>query len=159
MSVQAWTGPGEFQEVQAPIFQDTRHTKVVRLSAWGTGHLYRPGIIPGTHLSYSRPQGHSVNRRIMSIKNSNDNIRNRTRDLPPCSAVPQPTAPPRDPLRNEEPCNLYSSLKTITSFSEEYKSKKIKHAINVARMGETINTSWRLGLKSLMRKDHLKHLA
>jgi len=28
------------------------------------------------------------------MKNSNDTIGNRTRDLPVCSAVPQPTAPP-----------------------------------------------------------------
>jgi len=34
----------------------------------------------------------------MSIKNSKDTIGNRTRDLPTCSAVPQPTAPPRAPL-------------------------------------------------------------
>jgi len=33
----------------------------------------------------------------MSIKNYNDSIGNRTRDLPICSAVPQPTAPPRAP--------------------------------------------------------------
>jgi hypothetical protein len=33
----------------------------------------------------------------MSIKNSNDTIENRTRDLPACSAVPQPTAPPCAP--------------------------------------------------------------
>ena len=31
----------------------------------------------------------------MSMKNSHDTIGNRTRDLPVCSAVPQPTAPPR----------------------------------------------------------------
>jgi len=31
------------------------------------------------------------------MKNSNDTIGNRTRDLPSCSAVPQPTAPPRAP--------------------------------------------------------------
>jgi hypothetical protein len=31
----------------------------------------------------------------MSIKNSNDTIGNRTRDLPACSAVPEPTSPPR----------------------------------------------------------------
>jgi len=30
----------------------------------------------------------------MSMKNSNDTIGNRTRDLPPCSAVPRPTSPP-----------------------------------------------------------------
>jgi len=35
----------------------------------------------------------------MSMKNSNDTIGNRTRDLPTCSAVPQPTALPRAPLR------------------------------------------------------------
>jgi hypothetical protein len=34
----------------------------------------------------------------MSIKNSNDIIGNRTRDFPTCSAVPQPTAPPRVPI-------------------------------------------------------------
>jgi hypothetical protein len=33
----------------------------------------------------------------MSMKNSNDTIGNRTRDLPACSAVPQSTAPPRAP--------------------------------------------------------------
>jgi len=33
----------------------------------------------------------------MSMKNSNDTIGNRTRDLPTCRAVPQPTAPPRAP--------------------------------------------------------------
>ena len=31
------------------------------------------------------------------MKNSNDTIGNRTRDLPACSAMPQPTAPPRAP--------------------------------------------------------------
>ena len=36
------------------------------------------------------------------MKNSNDTIGNRTRDLPACSAVPQPTAPPRAPV-----CNKY----------------------------------------------------
>jgi hypothetical protein len=34
----------------------------------------------------------------MSLKNSNANIENRTRDLPTCSTVAQPTAPPRATL-------------------------------------------------------------
>jgi hypothetical protein len=34
----------------------------------------------------------------MSIKKSNETIGNGTRDLPACSAVPQPTAPPRAPM-------------------------------------------------------------
>ena len=33
------------------------------------------------------------------MKNSNDTIWNRTRDLPACSAVPQPTALPRAPIK------------------------------------------------------------
>jgi hypothetical protein len=36
----------------------------------------------------------------MSMKNSNDTIGNRTRDLPACSAVPQPTTPPCAPMVN-----------------------------------------------------------
>jgi hypothetical protein len=37
----------------------------------------------------------------MSIKNSSDIIGNQTRDLPACSAVPQPTAQQRATNRNE----------------------------------------------------------
>jgi len=59
-----------------------------------------PGNIPGTHFCQrlSRPQGHSAAGRIMSMKNSNDIIGNRTRNLPACSTVPQPTAPPLAPI-------------------------------------------------------------
>ena len=56
-----------------------------------TGRLYPPGT--------EQPQNHSAARRIMSMKNLNDTIGNRTRDLPTCSAVPQPTTPPRAPIR------------------------------------------------------------
>jgi len=67
--------------------------KVVR-SALRTGRLY-----PARKYSWYlflleavSPQGHSVAGRIMSMKNSSD-IWNRTRDLPACTAVPQPTVP------------------------------------------------------------------
>ena len=36
------------------------------------------------------------------MKNSDNNIRNRTRDLPDCSAVSEATAPPRAPLYGTE---------------------------------------------------------
>jgi len=36
------------------------------------------------------------------MKNSIDTIGNRTRDLPACSAVPQPTALPRAPALNTQ---------------------------------------------------------
>jgi hypothetical protein len=55
--------------------------KVAWLSAIRTGRLYPPGNIPGAL---------SAAGRIMSMKNSNDTIGNRSRDLPVCSAVPQP---------------------------------------------------------------------
>jgi hypothetical protein len=72
--------------------------KVVRSSVLRTGRLYHSGNIPSTHFCYrlSQPQGHSAAGNIMSMKNSNDTIGNRTRDLPACSSVSQPTAPPRD---------------------------------------------------------------
>ena len=55
-----------------------------------------PGNIPGTHFCSRliQPLGNSAAGRIMSMKNSSDTIGNGTRDLPTCSAVPQPTALP-----------------------------------------------------------------
>jgi hypothetical protein len=57
---------------------------------------FTPMKIPGTHFyqRLSRPQGHNAAGRIRSTKKSND-IDNRTRDLPACSIVPQPTTVPR----------------------------------------------------------------
>ena len=83
--------PWGFQEVEAPRFHDNRHMKVVRLSALLTGRLYPRENIPGTHFCQrlSRSQGHSAAGSVKPMKNSNDTIGNRTRDLPGCSAVPQ----------------------------------------------------------------------
>jgi len=75
--------------------------KMVRLSGLRTGRLYPPVNIPGIHFCYrlSGPKIHSAAGRNMSIKNSNDTIGNRTRDLPVLSAVPQPNAPPHSNLQ------------------------------------------------------------
>jgi hypothetical protein len=56
-----------------------------------------PGYIPGSHFNWNlgRPLGRSAAGRIKSIKNLNDPIVNRTRDLPACSVVAEPTAPRR----------------------------------------------------------------
>jgi len=43
------------------------------------------------------------------MKNSSDTIGNQTRDLPTCSAVPQPTTPPRAPI-NSKHCTINHSL-------------------------------------------------
>ena len=56
------------------------------------------------------------------MKNSNDTIGNRTRDLPACSAVPQPTAPPRAPavkgilvIKEQQMCYILFLFLQITS--------------------------------------------
>jgi len=46
----------------------------------------------------------------MSMKNSNDTIGIRTRDLLACSAVPQPTAPPRAPVLGGLHINVFELL-------------------------------------------------
>ena len=68
MPLQAWTGPGGLQVVEAPRFQDNRHIKLVRLSAPRTGRFYPPGNIPGTHFCWrlSRPQDYSAAGRMTS---------------------------------------------------------------------------------------------
>jgi len=51
----------------------------------------------------------------MSMKNSNDTIGNRTRDLQTCSSVSQPTAPPRSPRMFEYKLDLsrYANLYVV----------------------------------------------
>jgi len=63
---------------------------LVRLSALRTGRLYFQRL--------SRLQDRGAAGRINSTKIPNDPTGNRIRDLPVCSAVPQPSAPPRRTL-------------------------------------------------------------
>jgi len=66
-------------------------SQISRQSAHEGGKVVSPthrppspsGNISGTHFCWkmSRPQGHSAAGRIMSMENSSDNIRNRTRDI------------------------------------------------------------------------------
>jgi hypothetical protein len=120
--------PWGFQEVKATRFQDSRHMKVVWLSALLTGRLYPPGNIPGTNFYWrlSQPQGHSSAGRIMSMKNSSDTIGNRTRDLRACSAVPQPPAPPRTP---EQILNTTCSHCPIAYISERFSNSSLQTLI------------------------------
>ena len=61
----------------------------------------------------------------MSMKNSNDTIKNRTHDFPACSAVPQPTAPPHALFL---PCQ---------KFSENFENKTITKE-NIPKLGECV---------------------
>jgi len=72
----------------------TSHIRIVR--------LYPPGNITGTHFCWrlSQPQGHTVARRITSMKNSSDTMGYRAHNLLACSAFPQQTAPLRTPSKD-----------------------------------------------------------
>jgi hypothetical protein len=71
-----------FWKFNCRISQRLLYLKVVRLSALGTGRLCPTRNIPGIHFCQrlSRPQGHSVAGRFMSMKYSSDNIGNQTRE-------------------------------------------------------------------------------
>jgi hypothetical protein len=58
------------------------------------------------------------------MKNSNDTIRNRTRYLPSCSAVPQPTAPSHVPfLESVIPRIQFWKNTEITSGQQDLKEE------------------------------------
>ena len=87
--LQAWSGPEGSRKLRFPDFMTMAQDggKVVSLMHWPP---LPPGKTSGTRFCQrlSRPQGHSATSRIMSLKNSNDTIGNRTRDLAVCSVVP-----------------------------------------------------------------------
>jgi hypothetical protein len=80
----------------APTFLDNRLTDGGEDVSLTQRPSFAQRKIPGTHSCYrlSRPQGHSAAGRIRTTENPNDLNGNRTRDIPACSIVPQPTTPP-----------------------------------------------------------------
>jgi hypothetical protein len=89
--LQAFTGLEGSRRLKLPGF------KTIDTWRWQGCQPYAPAAfspqnIPCTNFCWglSRPQGHSAAGRIMSMKNSNDTIGNRSRNLPVCSSVPQP---------------------------------------------------------------------
>jgi hypothetical protein len=55
------------------------------------------------------------------LMNFNDTIGNRTHDLPTCNAVPQPTALPRAPDRNQARPQLETSKICLKARNKKYK--------------------------------------
>jgi len=81
--------------------------------------MYRPPLPPQeiflelVSVRGCQPQGHSAAGRIVSMKNFSYIIGNRTRDLRACSAVPQPTAPPRASPPTSPKSYVYLPFKTV----------------------------------------------
>ena len=97
--VHAWTDPEAARRLRLPHFMT-----VIRAGTWKWYGCHPNAQAAFTPRKYSRysflleaewRRGHSAAGRIMPVQNSNDPIGNRTRELPACNAVPQPTAPPR----------------------------------------------------------------
>ena len=88
---------------------------------WSGYQQYAPAAFtPKKYSWYSfllEAEGHMAAGRIVSMKNSNDPIENRTRDHPICRAVPQPTAPPRTPMIK---WGLTNSPRTLPKFKTIY---------------------------------------
>jgi hypothetical protein len=131
-------------------FLDNRQTRLAWLSALPTGRLYLPPI-PGdndaTHLCYrlSRPQGHSAAGRIRLMKTPNDPIGNRNCEVPSCSAVPQPPAPPPAPSEYLEEFQV-SGLQTISPIT---KNTNTHTADSRKRQSEKFYLSLSTALKNL----------
>jgi hypothetical protein len=87
--LQAWSVPEGSKKLRFPDLMTMAQDgdKVVSLTHRPP---LPPGNTPGAYFCYrlSWPQGHSATGRIMSLKNSNDTIGNRTRDLLVCSVQP-----------------------------------------------------------------------
>ena len=86
--------PWGFQEFEAPRFQDSRHVKVVGLSALGAGSIYPQEMF----LVFISVRGWVNPRAKMQPEGLCQSIIPMTRELPAYSSVPQATAPPRTPL-------------------------------------------------------------
>jgi hypothetical protein len=126
----------------------------VRLSTLRPGRPLLPAKISGTHFCYrlSRPQDHSAAGRIWWIEKSNDLIGTRTRYLPVCSIVPQPTTlPPASPGRTE--MKRKSNLDRPPPRFDPNTSKMKVSSVNLNYMTVSPYTPYRNGFR--FRKDIL----
>jgi len=80
ITLQAWSGKEDSRKLRFLDYITTAQDGGKFVSP-----THRPPLPPG---NLSRPQDQSAIGRIMSMKNSNDTIWNRTSDLPICSTAP-----------------------------------------------------------------------
>ena len=84
------------------------------------------------------------------MKNSNGIIGNRTRDLPACRAVPQPTAPPRAShvCRRDD---IKMDLKGYVWFNMGYRVFRCEHGNEYSDSIKTDNflATWRQSIESV----------
>jgi hypothetical protein len=105
--LQAWSDPEGSRKMRVPDFKTTAQDggKVVSLTHRPP---LLPGNTPGTYFCLRLATG-----RIMSLKNSNDTIGIRTRDLPVCSVVLNHYATARS-------CHPWYIYRTIRDYSDPW---------------------------------------
>jgi hypothetical protein len=88
--------PREYQDCEATKFYDKRQMKVAKVvSPTQLQNLQsRRYVFYSTPLQAESTPGPSVAERIMPMKIFKNIIRNRTRNITPCNAVPVPTVAP-----------------------------------------------------------------
>jgi hypothetical protein len=106
-------GPSVCETLRLPHVLDNRLTDGGEVISLKRLPSFTPRNIPGTHFckKLSRPHNHIAAGRIKSIEKSDDLIANRTRDLPACSIVPQPTTPK---IRNGSPVFRHNMTKLVS---------------------------------------------
>jgi hypothetical protein len=108
------------------------------------------------------------------MKNSNDTIGNRIRELPACSAVPQPTVQPRDPYSCVQTFNStiytlhapHTTVITITIFVSLMKNTKqisltriMSHPISIPFLSSTLSSQSFLLLTKSHFPERLVHVS
>jgi hypothetical protein len=88
-------GPHGCETSRFPHFSRNQLTDGSEVVILTSRPCFTPTKIPGTHFCWrlSQSLGYSAVGRIISPERSNVLLGNRTRDLPACSIVPQPTTP------------------------------------------------------------------
>jgi hypothetical protein len=88
------------------------------------------------------------------MKNSSDTIGNRTRNLPACTAVSQPSAPPRVPLHivvmlnYDHLKNVYIYLRALATGSPTERRRSALFSIMIATLTEFC-ISWHMNTLSI----------
>jgi hypothetical protein len=121
--VQLWTSTEGSKSLRLQDF------KTLGIWRWLVSPTPRPPLPHRKYSCYSFLLEAAAGRN-MSVKNSIDNIDNRTRDLPTCSAVPELTALPREPDFN-------SAVSKVSGYRERVDKVRFALETGIITFGAT----------------------
>jgi hypothetical protein len=138
--------------LRIPLFYTIGSLIVVRLPASRTCSALLPQTffsVSGTHFyqRLSKPKSLVRLEALGKLKTVNDLIGSRTRDLPACSIVPQPTTLPRD-LSNVN----QSVFKSLYQYESEVNSQLLTQLTQLLTETSTRNINITMFLRSKVRR-------